>query len=142
MTIEKRVRGRPFQPGNPGRPRGSKNRTTRLVEQILEGEAEAIGRKLVDLALAGDPRCLQLCFDRLLPRRNGRSIEFSLPPVKNIDDAVTAMAAISAAVSDGSITTEEATQLVAICTSYVKIVETREVLTRLDALESRLEKHI
>ena len=64
---DKKVRGRPFQAGNPGRPLGSKNRTTRLVEQLLDGEAEAITRKFLELALAGNPKCLQLCLDRLLP---------------------------------------------------------------------------
>jgi hypothetical protein len=49
----KRVRGRPFKPGNPGRPRGSKNRTTRLLEQLMANEGETLTRKVIDRALAG-----------------------------------------------------------------------------------------
>ena len=50
-----KTRGRPFQQGNPGRPKGAQNRTTRLIEALLEGEAEAIGRKCVERAKEGDP---------------------------------------------------------------------------------------
>jgi hypothetical protein len=45
-----KVRGRPFQSGNPGRPPGSKNKTTRLVEQLVEGDAEKLCRKMLELA--------------------------------------------------------------------------------------------
>jgi hypothetical protein len=51
--------GRPFEKGrfgNPGgRPRGSKKRATRAMQQLLEGEAEALTRKVVELALAAAP---------------------------------------------------------------------------------------
>ena len=54
----KKGRGRPFpkgQSGNPGgRPRGSSNRATRAAEMLLDGEATALTRKAVELALAGD----------------------------------------------------------------------------------------
>ena len=49
-------RGRPFElgkSGNPkGRPKGARNRATILAEALLDHEAEAITRKLVDKALA------------------------------------------------------------------------------------------
>src|SRR5262245_45313465 len=64
----KKIRGRPFQRGNPGRPRGSKNRTTRLLEELVAGEAEKLAQKAVELALAGNVKCLHFCLDRLLPR--------------------------------------------------------------------------
>jgi hypothetical protein len=40
--VRKKARGRPFQANNPGRPLGSKNKVTRLVEQLLDGEAEGL----------------------------------------------------------------------------------------------------
>jgi hypothetical protein len=82
----KKIRGRPFQPGNPGRPPGSKNRTTRLLEQLVAGEAEKVAQKAIELALAGNVRCIQLFLDRLLPRRNGRPVDFSLPAVNDAHD--------------------------------------------------------
>src|SRR3954467_2997309 len=49
-----KTRGRPFAPGQSGngagRPRGSRNRTTLAAEQLLDGEAEALTRKVIELA--------------------------------------------------------------------------------------------
>ena len=76
-------RGRPFEPGksgNPnGRPKGARNRTTALAEGLLDGEAEAITRKLIDKALEGDNAALRLCLERLLPPKRGRTVSFELP---------------------------------------------------------------
>src|SRR3974377_99902 len=83
---EKKIRGRPFQPGNPGRPPGSKNQTTRLVEQLVSDEGEKLIRKVIDLALAGNVKCLEMCLDRLLPRRNGRPVDFSMPNVTGTNE--------------------------------------------------------
>ena len=45
------------QSGNPaGRPKGARNRTTLLVEQMIEGEAEALTETAIRLAKAGDAR--------------------------------------------------------------------------------------
>jgi len=52
----RQVRGRPFQRGNPGRPPGSKNKTTQALEQLAEGQAEQVFQKVVEQSLAGDVR--------------------------------------------------------------------------------------
>jgi hypothetical protein len=125
-------RGRPFQRGNPGRPRGSKNRTTRLLEELVAGDGEKLTQKIVELALAGNVKCLQWCLDRLLPRRTGRPLDFTLPAVNDAHDVVAAMAAITTAVNDGSLTAEEAGQLVHILNGYTKALETRDLARRSD----------
>ena len=48
------TRGRPFADGNPGRRPGSKNRTTLVAAALLEGEAEELLRKAVELAKGGN----------------------------------------------------------------------------------------
>src|SRR5262245_11102307 len=138
-TAPKKIRGRPFQPGNSGRPRGSKNRTTRLLEELVAGDGEKLAQKAVELALAGNVKCLQLCLDRLLPRRAGRPLDFTLPPVKDARDIVPAMAAITTAVNDGSLTAEEAGQLMHILNGYTKALETHDLAARIAALESQLK---
>ena len=135
----KTVRGRPFEPGNPGRPLGAKNKTTRLVEQLLADEAEALTRKFIELGLAGNVSCLRDAVKKLLPRRNGRPIDFTLPTIKNTHDAVTAMAAIATGVNDGSLTAEEAGQLVHFVEVYLKAVEEHDVTARLDRLDLAYE---
>jgi Family of unknown function (DUF5681) len=136
----KKIRGRPFARGNPGRPRGSKNRTTRLLEELVAGEGEKLAQKAVELALAGNVRCLQFCLDRLMPRRAGRPLDFTLPAVNDAHDVVAAMAAITTAVNDGSLTAEEAGQLVHILNGYAKALETYAHASRIAALESHIKK--
>jgi len=43
----RKPRGRPFKPGNPGRPCGSKNRVTQMLEQLAEGQAEQVFQKVL-----------------------------------------------------------------------------------------------
>ena len=75
-----------------------------------------------------------------MPRRNGRPVDFSLPAINNTHDVVAAMAAITTGVNDGSLTAEEAGQLVNFVTAYVKILETHDHAARLEALESQMRK--
>jgi len=52
---EKVMRFQKGQSGNPaGRPRGTRNKSTVLLQNMLEGEAEAITRKVIALAKEGD----------------------------------------------------------------------------------------
>jgi Family of unknown function (DUF5681) len=71
------------QSGNPaGRPRGSRNKTTVLMQNLLEGEAEAIGRKAIEMAKGGDMAAIRVCMDRLAPARRGAAISCELPPAE------------------------------------------------------------
>jgi len=56
------VRGRPFAPGqsgNPnGRPKGARNKATIAAEALLDGEAEGLTRKALEMAIDAIPwRC-------------------------------------------------------------------------------------
>ena len=108
-------RGRPFAPGqsgNPaGRPKGARNRATVAAEALLEGEAETLTRKAVELALAGDVTALRLCLERVVPPRKDRAVAFDLPAVVKADDAAQALGAVLAAVADDTITPSEAVAL-------------------------------
>jgi hypothetical protein len=139
-ATSKKIRGRPFEAGNPGRPRGSKNRTTRLLEELMAGEGEKLAQKAVELALAGNVKCLHFCLDRLLPRRAGRPLDVTLPAINEARDIAAAMAAISTAINEGDLTAEEAGQIVHILNGYAKALETHDFDTRIAALESLMKK--
>ena len=64
---QKRPRGRPFAKGNGGRKLGSRNRAS-LAHALLEGEEEALIRKGIELAKAGDPQMLKFFLDKILPK--------------------------------------------------------------------------
>jgi hypothetical protein len=100
---------RPGQSGNPaGRPKGARNRSTIAAESLLEGEAEALTRKAIALALAGDTTALRLCIERLVPPRKDRPITFELPPIASAADVANAVAAVLRAVAEGRVTPNEA----------------------------------
>jgi len=140
-TTAPKQRGRPFpkgQSGNPnGRPLGARHRTTVAVEALLEGEAEKLTRKAVALALKGNVACLRLCLDRISPPRRDRAVQFAIPPLNSADDASKAMAAITAAVASGDLTSNEAGELSRVVDGYVKTLEATEIERRLRILEER-----
>lgn len=56
------------QSGNPsGLAKGALNKATLASQTLLDGEAEALTRKAVELAKEGNPVALRLCLERLLP---------------------------------------------------------------------------
>jgi hypothetical protein len=131
------TRGRPFQPGNPGKQKGTRHRVTLAMQDLLEGESEALTRKAVELALAGDPVALRLCLDRLLPVLRERPVSVVLPPVTTSKDAVAASAALIQAVASGEIAPGEARELGRLIELHLKAVEVHEFESRLSTLEQR-----
>ncbi len=134
-------RGRPFEPGrsgNPaGRPSGSRNRTSIAAEELLDGEAEAITRKAIELALDGDTVALRLCLERIAPSRKERAVRFDLPPIETAADAVKATAALVAAVAAGELTIGQAAELGKLVEAFVRAIEATDTERRLAELEAR-----
>src|ERR1700737_1634281 len=75
-----RVHGRPFEKGRSGNPADRKvacrNKTTIAAAALLAGEAEALTRRAVELALVGDPTAMRLCIERILPPCRERTVKF------------------------------------------------------------------
>jgi hypothetical protein len=132
-------RGRPFGPGrsgNPqGRPKGSRNKTTMAVEALLDGEAKAIARKVVEKALEGDMAALRLCLERLLPPKRDRPVTFDLPKIENVNDLAVASSAILEACAAGTLSPGEAAEVMGLMSSHVRVLEMTEIDARLTALE-------
>src|SRR3954463_2200436 len=93
-----------FRAGNPGRPAGARNRATVAAMALLEGEAEALTRRCVELALAGNTPALRLCLERLLPK--SRAVRLQLP-LRTLVDLDTASEAVSGALADGTVVLDE-----------------------------------
>src|SRR5690348_11226388 len=94
--------------GNPaGKAKGTRHRATVAVEALLEGEAQAIGRKVVEKALEGDATCLRLAMERLAPVRRGRPVRFALPVLDTAADLPKALGAVLTAIGDGAVTPDE-----------------------------------
>lgn len=134
-----KTRGRPFAPGNPGKPKGTRHKATLAAEALLDGEAEALTRKAVEAALTGDTGALRLCLDRLVPPRRDRPVLFDLPPIASAADHPAALGRMLEAVAVGDLTPGEAQALAGIMAEHRKSIETAEIASRLDELEKRLE---
>jgi hypothetical protein len=124
-----------FGLGNPGRPPGSRNKTTVVLENLLSSEGEALTRKAIELALAGDGVVLRACLDRILPLRRGRPVTFPLPPLGSAADLPEALNAVLAAVADGAVTPDEGVSLAQIIETRRRAIETMELDRRIAALE-------
>lgn len=122
--------------GNPnGRPQGSRNKATIALEHLLEGEAEAITRKAIEKAKAGDMTAIRLCLERLIPVRKDAPITFKLPDMNNADDSAAAMSGMLRALADGEITPSEASSVASVIETYRRTLETAEFEGRLQSLE-------
>src|SRR5215217_9697095 len=126
------------QSGNPsGRQPGSRNKATLAVEALLDGEAEALTRKAVELALAGDITALRLCLDRLAPPRKGRPITLAVGDVKSLNDLSAVQGEVVAALARGELTPEEAADVASVVEKLGQAWERRELEVRVRALEDR-----
>jgi hypothetical protein len=139
-TPVRKPRGRPFQRGNPGRPPGSKNKITQMVEQLAEGQAEQLIQKVLELAQAGDVACLRMILDRLWPLRKGQPVNVVMPPINTPQDVVSAIASIWTGIRDGRLTPEEASALSIVVDRSVQAIELHDITRRIAALEEARDK--
>jgi hypothetical protein len=126
-----------FAEGNRGKPRGARHKATQAVLAMLDGEAETLTRKAIDMALQGDGAALRLCLERLAPPRKDTPVRFHLPAMQGAEGAASAMSAILASVASGDLTPSEASGLAGLVEAYRKALETTELEARLKALEER-----
>jgi hypothetical protein len=134
----------PFEKGESGnaagRPRGARNRATLLVQNLLAEEAEAIGRKAVEMAKGGDLAAIRLCMARLAPARKDEPVAFELPPIEKAADGVAAAASIVAAVAAGELTPSQAAELCKVIDVYVRALDSKGFDERLTKLESEIKR--
>lgn len=126
-----------FATGNTGKPVGTRHKTTLAVEALLDGEAEALTRAAIDLALGGDTVALRLCLDRVAPPRKGRTVIFPLPSIATASDVLKGLEALLAAVSEGAVTPDEAATIAQVLEAKRKAIETVEIEARVAKLEER-----
>jgi hypothetical protein len=139
-TAVHKARGRPFRPGNPGRPPGSKNRITQLLEQLAEGQAEQLLQKALELAQGGDVACLRMLLDRLWPQRKGHPVNVVMPPINTSQDVLPAIASIWTAIREGRLTPDEASALSIVIERSIQGIELHDITRRIAALEEARDK--
>ena len=124
--------------GNPaGRQPGSRNRATLAAEALLEGEAQALTRKAIELALEGDTTAMRLCLERIVPQRRSRSVTFDTPRIDRIEDLARAIGSIFQEVAGGKIRLDEGAALVGMLEAKRRAMETVDLEKRLRMLETQ-----
>jgi len=127
-----------FGPGNPGKPKGTRHKATQAALALLDGEAEALTRQAVTMALGGDATALRLCLERIAPPRRDAPVTFDLPPMETARDAAKAAGAVLGAVAHGDLTPTEGAHIMALVETYRRTLETTELEARLRYMEETL----
>lgn len=126
----------PGQSGNPaGRPKGSKNKKTALVE-AFENDGTEIARVVIRKALEGDMTAANVVLQRLSPplRARAEKVQFELTP----DAPLTTQAQqILTAVSAGDVDPETGQLLINCIATFAGLKATDELEARINALEGK-----
>jgi hypothetical protein len=121
------ARGRPYEKGRSGNPAGrktgSRNKATLAAAAFLAGESEALTRRAVEHALAGDPTAMRLCLERILPPCRERTVKFAWPTIESASDIAAAMKAVTSALATGAITPSEAERIAAVVDTFVRAID-------------------
>lgn len=109
-----------------------------VAEVLLDGEAETITRKAIELAKGGDITAIRLCLERILPPRKDRPISVDLPTVSSVADLKTAHAEVIRDVASGELTPDQGRAFSDLLESYRRTIETSEIEQRLAMLEESM----
>ena len=132
-----------WKPGESGNPKGrapGPTKITQAIQTLFEGEGDAIGRKAVELALAGDTVALRLVLDRIAPPRRGSRIELPLGDLEGAQGLQAATNVIVSAMGAGIVSAEEAESMSRVIDAAGAAMERREIFERLSALEAENDK--
>lgn len=127
------------QSGNPrGKPKGARHNASLMAEKLFEKDIEIVCNQVINQAKDGNLQAAKIILDRLLPPKKDRPINFKLPFIKNIADAVEAGRLICFAVGNGEITPLEGESLSKIVEIQTKNIELFDFEIRLHAIERNM----
>jgi hypothetical protein len=125
-----------FEKGNTfgeGRPRGSRNKSALLFDEIGREGIEATIRMLKRKAdEEGSVRAAAVLLARTWPKGRGRRVVLDLPAVENAGDVVQAQAAVIAAMAAGEITPEEANTIADLLEKQRRALETCDLARQIE----------
>ena len=134
------TRFQPGNPGGPGRPAGSRNKATVVLDQLADDAGKEILEKMIDAAKGGDMRAADLVLSRIWPVRKGRPITLELPPIETAADIVSALGKVADAVAAGDVTPDEASAVAHVLEVKRRAIETADLESRISALEKERSK--
>jgi hypothetical protein len=136
------IRGRPFEPGNKfsrGRPRGSRNKRSACIQQLLEQYGETIMQKALAEAIKGDRSLLRTFLSFLLGRPGDRPIQTGPLPMGSLEELSKSSEKVLQKVTSGKLSPSEARNLIDLIERRRSVLETVELEKQMRALEQLLE---
>jgi hypothetical protein len=134
-------RGRPFEADNKlgrGRPPGSRNQKTLLIEGLLDENSESLLNKALNLAQQGNIPMLRLLLDRVLPRPKDAAVSMGLLPLRTPEELLQAQEGVMQELELGQLTPNQAEQIFSLIEARRRVLETQELAQRVRALEQRM----
>ena len=132
-------RGRPFQPGNQGRPKGSRNRPKPGDDLLDQFEPHLMGECIRRALKEGDRTALRLCVERINPTRRGAPLSFRLPVIRSAQDAERAVEKVTQALHRGQCTPAEATEVMKFLQAHARLLQDLQMESRLGKLEQMIQ---
>jgi hypothetical protein len=136
------IRGRPFEPGNKlgrGRPRGSRNKRSACIQQLLEQYGETIMQKALAEAIKGDVPLLRTFLSFLLGRPGDRPIQTGPLPMGSLEELSKSSEKVLQKVASGKLSPGEARNLIDLIERRRSVLETVELAERVRTLEQLRE---
>jgi hypothetical protein len=132
-----------FAPGRSGnlngKPKGTRHRATMLAEKLLDKDAGAIIKTLVEKARAGEPWAVRFVAERIIPPARDRATPFALPPVNGPADLPQAVQAALDAAAKGDLSLEDAERVVGLLNGLRAAYEGADLAARLDEMAAKLD---
>jgi soluble cytochrome b562 len=129
--------------GGPGRTKGSRNKSTLVLEQIGIDEAVSIWRTVLNLAKGGDLNACKIALDRVFPVRKGawNLIENTLGKMNHTDIGDFASRTVTA-FKEGSITSEEMKDVLDGLERAIKVMTSTDIIKKINDLTQMVEAHL
>ena len=128
------------QSGNPaGKPRGTRNHASLMIEAILESGACEVTKAVIEAAKAGDTAAARLVLERLLSPVRERPIRLDLPAIDSMVGVAEAQQVVLAAVAAGDLTPGEGDTVAGILDARRRAIETIVLEERIALLERSLK---
>lgn len=125
---------KPGQSGNPGGRRPGTGKHAALRKELAE-HAPTIMKRMVELAEAGDPACIRMVMERLLPplKASELPVQIAMQPEASLSDKAQT---VLQAIVGGDVPPGQGSALLSAVAALARVVEVDELAKRVEALEA------
>jgi hypothetical protein len=134
-------RGKPFEPGNKcshGRPKGSKNKVTRTVGDVIREQRQNILNKTILDFFRGDKTSKVILNREIFSNRHHSSVKVKLPPTDTLAGIDAASDQVLNAMIAGDLSPQVGRAVLDTLAFKVSTIQAAEHERRIEALESAL----